>query len=70
MRIESALVVKRVRVSIHNTWYDRDLILMRSTDQTRVQRGHLARLRASHLCSDPNENGRTREVVEGGEAVD
>lgn len=38
-------------------------------DERRIQRRHLARVRASHMCANPNKDGERKYALEGGEAM-
>ena len=68
MRIESALIVTRVNVRLCSD-VKRAILLTIPVDETRVQRAHLARLRAPHLCAHPDEDGQGGHVVQGGATV-
>jgi hypothetical protein len=71
MRIESALAVRRVKVRspfpkyMHTASLTPDVRL----DAGRVQRAHLARIRAPYLRADPDPDGQGGHVDQGGEAV-
>lgn len=69
MRIESALAIRRVKVRwsyITGTVASHD---DRHPDERRIQRGCLAWVRASHVCSDPDADGQRKHAYQGRKAM-
>lgn len=70
MRIESALLVKKVKVCSYALFTMRPArFLTSSTDTRRVQWGHLARFRALHTRAHTDAHGQREHAHKGRKAV-